>query len=428
MGSRFRRRVGVLLLVSAVALAGLAVVAAHSDDPHPILTVDDSHPLVGQVVHFHASQDDDEDEAVKIVAYDFAFGDGTDTGWQTSPDASHAYTTAGTYTATVTAKDKDGETGKASREIDVRALPVEQRAPDLVPLLAMADPAAPLVGDAIVLSIVLGNRGNATAVAARITVTDQRPDDTSLGVANLSLSAPLAPGDAILLRTPPFLAAVTGNHTLVVNVTDVRPNETARGDNVLDVILQVLPSSGPPARSPDLVPTSIAFSPTSPTAGDRVTVFVGLRNGGTATAQNASIRILDIGPTGNVTIVGIVSLGGPVVPSASTIVRTAPFVANPAGNHTILVLVEDVSPAENGTSNNVLRATLFVAASPGTGGTGGNGGGLPVSALIAVTLLGTAAASAAGSTYLLRRRPRPGFLEPPPPEPPDLSPPPLAPL
>lgn len=307
MGSRFRRRVGVLLLVSAVALVGLAVVAAHSDDPHPILTVDDSHPLVGQVVHFHASQSDDEDEAVKIVAYDFAFGDGPDTGWQTSADASHAYAAAGTYTATVTVKDKHGETGQASREIDVRALPVEQRAPDLVP-------------------------------------------------------------------------------------------------------------------------ASIAFSPTSPTAGDRVTVLVGLRNDGSATAQNASVRIFDIGPTGNVTTIGIVSLGGPVVPSASTIVRTAPFVANPAGNHTILVLVEDVSPAENGTSDNVLRATLFVAASPGSGGSGGNGGGLPVSAIVAIALLGTAAVSAAGSLYLLRRRPTPGFLEPPPPEPPDFSPPPLAPL
>jgi PKD repeat protein len=428
MGSRFRRRVGVLLLASAVALAGLAVVAAHSDDPHPVLTVDDSHPLVGQVVHFHASPSDDEDESVKIVAYDFAFGDGTDTGWQSSADASHAYATAGTYTAKVTAKDKDGETGTASRELHVRSASVELRVPDLVPILAMAQPAAPRIGDPVVVSIVLVNQGNGTAIAARIVVTDQRPDETSVLVGNLSLPTPVPAGNAIVLSTSPFPAAVLGNHTLVVNVTDVRPNETARGDSVLDFVLTVLPSTGPPVSSPNLVPVSIDFSPANPVAGDRVTVIVGLRNNGTATAQQASIRVLDVSPNGNITLVGVVPLGDAVPPSGWTIVRAPPFVASTVGNHTILVLVENVSPGENDTSDNVRRATLFVGPSGGAGGSGGNAGGLPVSAWIAIALLGTAAAAAAGSSVLLRRRSKPGFLEPPPAEPPDFSPPPLAPL
>jgi parallel beta-helix repeat protein len=58
-------------------------------------------------------------DATPIATYSFNFGDGTAVVPQTSPTANHTYTSPGTYTLTVTAKDTGGLTGTASKTVTV---------------------------------------------------------------------------------------------------------------------------------------------------------------------------------------------------------------------------------------------------------------------------------------------------------------------
>lgn len=56
-----------------------------------------------------------------ITTYDFSFGDGTSTGPQTGATASHTYTEAGAYEATVSMTDGNGLTSTASQLVSVGA-------------------------------------------------------------------------------------------------------------------------------------------------------------------------------------------------------------------------------------------------------------------------------------------------------------------
>ncbi|MDX6256984.1 MAG: hypothetical protein QOJ11_3318 [Frankiales bacterium] len=67
-------------------------------------------------------------DATPIATYAFDFGDGTSTGAQGGPTASHAYSTAGSFTVTVTVADSAGKSSTTSRAVTVSAVDVAPRA------------------------------------------------------------------------------------------------------------------------------------------------------------------------------------------------------------------------------------------------------------------------------------------------------------
>ncbi len=430
MGSRrtyaaLRRRAGIALGVWAVAFTMLAAVAAIPEGPHVVLTVSTTRPIVGQAVVFNASASQGHDEGNgKIVAYRFDFGDGTGTDWQSSPTATHAYTSPGTDTASVTAKDKRGLTGSDS--VILQVLPPPPPAPDVRPALAEFVPARPSEGDLVNLTVVLVNRGTATAEAASITATDLRPNGTTASLGALPLPAALPPSGVVTVVFGPFAAEGVGNHTLQIRAADVRPAEPNPAQGALNVTMTVLPSSGPPpSPGPQIQILAANLDPSHPRVGQTVNLSALIWNRGTAAALAATVDAYDVRPDGSVAFLGSAPLTSSLPPSTGATLILPPFVASAAGNHTIRLVVANVTPTPQSSVRAELDVILSVAGpTPPVGPTG------PTPLEFGPVVLGLAAAgvaAVAGAAYFLLRRPPSGPLEPPPPTPPDQSPPPIFP-
>ena len=246
-----RQRGGIALAVWSIAFSVLAVAVAVRAGPMPVLTVDDSTPIVGQTIHFDASQSAGPDDQGRVVAYRFEFGDGTSVPAGVSPYARHAYTDLGIHAASVTVQDARGLEATAVRWIDVRPPPSPTGpAPDLLSTNAAASPPLPREGDAVTLSIVLVNHGNETADAATIDVTDVRPSGETVRIGQSMLPEPLAAGGSVTVYSEPFLAVGVGTHTLTVVIGNVTPTEIFRGDDTLTVHLTVIAAASPPRPPP----------------------------------------------------------------------------------------------------------------------------------------------------------------------------------
>ena len=76
--------------------------------PVAVLAANPTAGAAPLVVVFDGSGSSDSDPGDSIVSYEFNFGDGTPVVSQTTPNASHTYTTAGAYRATLTVRDTDG--------------------------------------------------------------------------------------------------------------------------------------------------------------------------------------------------------------------------------------------------------------------------------------------------------------------------------
>jgi parallel beta-helix repeat protein len=81
-----------------------AIAATPSTGPAPLLVAVDAS----------ASTDTD---ATRIASYSFNWGDGSSTGPQSGPQASHTYAVAGSYTVTVTVQDSAGLTSQATTDV-----------------------------------------------------------------------------------------------------------------------------------------------------------------------------------------------------------------------------------------------------------------------------------------------------------------------
>lgn len=210
--------------------------------------------------------------------------------------------------------------------------------------------------------------------------------------------------------------ATEGNFTSTVTVKDGRG---LTGQAWAIVSVRSRPS---PGTSPDLAPVDAGVDPARPEVGENVSVTVLVMNLGGATATNASIRVLDIHPNGTSVEVGRTWLPQPLAPLGTEAVPAGTFVAADEGNHTLRILVEDVSPPEAVLANDEFLLPMTVLP-PGSRGPNGS---TPFSVdPLALGLVGLAVVSViAAAVFLLRPRP-PGPLEPPPASPPDQSPPPI---
>src|SRR2546425_394440 len=98
-----RTRVGLASAGWAVAFSLLAVGSATPRGPTAMLSVDDTTPMIGQIVYLDASASVSHDNGNgRIVSYEFDFGDGNRTREQASPLASHPISRSGLRRTLVT--------------------------------------------------------------------------------------------------------------------------------------------------------------------------------------------------------------------------------------------------------------------------------------------------------------------------------------
>lgn len=218
-------------------------------------------------------------------------------------------------------------------------------------------------------------------------------------------------------------ASPEANHTYAAEgvVTATVTVKDARGSQAQATVgLRVQPLPPPSGGTPDLIPVRATFSPPRPEENATVVLSVVLLNRGGVAAESARIEVTDHRPNGSVVPLEGPPVTGPIAPGATTTLTGKPFPVEGVGNHTVTIVVSEVTPAEPDPTDNVLHVTLTVVPA----GTNVSVGPLSVSPLI-VVIAGAAVAAAAGAGFLLRRPKSPGPPQPPPPEPQDFSPPPI---
>lgn len=205
-----------------------------------------------------------------------------------------------------------------------------------------------------------------------------------------------------------------------VTARDARGNE-----GVASVTIDVRPEPTPTGPAPDLTPSAASTNPASPLQGQVVSVAITIVNQGGATAESATIDVYDERPNGTTVAIGQVALSEPLAVGGSATVYSQSFLAVEVGDHTIRIVIGNVTPTESNTSDNAREIAMTVRPSTGSGPTGGE---IPLGTVaIILGLLAAAIAALIGAATFLRRPRKRGPLEPPPAEPPDQSPPPLHP-
>ena len=111
---------------------------------------------VGQAISFSAAG-----SSGPISSYAWSFGDG---GTGSGASATHAYSAAGTYTATLTVYGTSGQQASDSAQVSVSAAP----RPDLVVQSLNHSPTNPTLGQAVSFSVVVRNQGTAAAGSFRV--------------------------------------------------------------------------------------------------------------------------------------------------------------------------------------------------------------------------------------------------------------------
>ncbi len=214
--------------------------------------------------------------------------------------------------------------------------------------------------------------------------------------------------------------AAAGTFVATVTVVDNRGEEGAASVTVYPGM-----PPPPPVNAPDLVPIQAQWSPASPEVNDSVNVTVVVLNRGGGNADAATLVLYDVPPNATAIMAGSAALPGPIAASQSASAVIGPFVVRASGNHTLRILVTNVTPAETSSSNNELDVRMMVLPSPPPTGPGEGGGPEFTVSPLAVGLGAAAVAAGVGAGYLLLRPLPPGPLEPPPAIPPDRSPPPI---
>ncbi len=213
---------------------------------------------------------------------------------------------------------------------------------------------------------------------------------------------------------------VPGTFVATVTVVDARHAQSSAS-----LSLHV-GASPPPDEHPDLVPIQARLVPANPKVNDTISVTVVLLNRGGLAADTATITAYDAPGNGTPASAARANLSAPVNASRSVSLFVGSILVRVAGNHTLRILVTNVTPAESTSAGRELDVAFTVSASnspgDGTGGGGGSASGVPPVALL---LSAAAVAAGVGAAYLFLRPRPPGPLEPPPASPPDRSPPPI---
>ena len=158
--------------------------------------------------------------------------------------------------------------------------------------------------------------------------------------------------------------SLVGLRRATVQVEDARGNEDSAS-----VLIDVQPES-PPTGAPDLTPASASTIPAQPIEGQIAIVSIIIANHGNATAEGATIEVTDRRPNGTVVSIGTMSLPASLEPEVSVVVYSQTFVAMEVGNHSLQIVVGNVTPAETDVEDNTLtiRMTVLPVTGPPPGG------------------------------------------------------------
>jgi parallel beta-helix repeat protein len=143
--------------------------------PAARLTVTPTSGVTPLAVSADASASTDTD-ATPIAGYTFNFGDGTVVGPQFKATTTHSYTTAGTYTVTVTVRDTAGLSSTASATVTVTDLPPAARlsvspASGAPPLAVLGDASGSTDSDATPIASYSFDFGDGTVTGAQAQAT-----------------------------------------------------------------------------------------------------------------------------------------------------------------------------------------------------------------------------------------------------------------
>jgi len=220
-------------------------------------------PLVNQTVTFNATASYDPEGTIKN--YTWNFGDGTPEVTETDPITTHNYTTAGTYTVTLTVTDNDGLTDTATASVKVFA----EITHDVAVISVTPSPTEVVAGESVSITVVARNEGTETETFNVTAYYDNTAIDTKT-VTNL---APLA--KKTLTFTWDTTDVAEGNYTIKAVASTVAGETDTTNNTKVDGTVKIIPLVH------DVAVVSVTPSPTEVTAGDSVSISVVVKNNGT---------------------------------------------------------------------------------------------------------------------------------------------------
>lgn len=299
-----------------------------SSPPTPRLSVNTTAIIQGEAIFFNASASNKSDG--NITAYNFEYGDGTQTGYVTNSTAVHTYSSTGNFSADVLLMDEDGNEVKGG-PVNISVYPTG------IPRLTITSPKE-------------GQVVNTRRLAVTFTV-----ECFTVYLNGSHLHFQLDNGTEVMWysTTAYTLTGLTeGNHVLRAYLVDQSHARVGGPFTWATVNFAVRQLPVPP----DLAVTysDIKIKPADPKEGDTVTLSVTLFNAGTADSGQFAVRFIvdDIALPDEK--VAFLAKGG-------SIVRETRWKAT-AGPHTIRVLLDPfnvVDEAEKG--NNEANRTFTVA-------------------------------------------------------------------
>jgi PKD repeat protein len=196
--------------------------------PTASFTPSASSAAVGAAIAFNASASVDADGS--IASYVWRFGDGA-TGTGVNP--SHAYTSVGSYSITLTVTDNSGAVASSVRVVNITATPQ----PDLIPSAVIVTPASVQPGGVVTVAWQMANSGNASAAASTTGLRLLSGATTGSGAAadnllNVPTGALAAGGVANQSQTLTIPAGTAPGSYVVVVVADNVVTSTLGQSNV----------------------------------------------------------------------------------------------------------------------------------------------------------------------------------------------------
>ena len=233
--------------------------------------------------------------AIERAAIDFGDGATAELGAVAAATVTHAYQAAGAYTVTVTARDVGGHAATASIVVQVAPAPA-------VPIEIAANPAAPVLGQAVTFTVTVSPPASAPAVR------DVRLDFGDGSASSLGALTGTA--------TAAHVYELAGTYLVTATLDDALGRRTASSISV-----QVLPAPN--------IPVTISASPVAPVAGSPVTFTVEVQPpAGAAPVREVTIDFGD----GSEESLGVLTGRG-----------TVAHVYDAAGSYIVIVTVHDAS-------------------------------------------------------------------------------------
>jgi len=331
-------------------------------------------PLINQIVTFNATASDDIDGTIQN--YTWNFGDGTPPVTEADPITTHNYTTAGTYTVTLTVTDNDELNGTVTHSVKVFA----EITHDVAIISVTPSPTEVTAGESVSITVVVGNEGT-QAETFNVTVYY---DDTVIDTQTVTNLAPVS--ETTLNFTWDTTDVAPGEYTISANASVVE-GETDTADNTLidgTVTISTVVVH-------DVAVTSVTPSPTEVTAGDSVSISVVVKNEGTVAETFNITAYYDNTVIDTKTVTNLAS------GATTTLTFTWDTTDVDEGEYTIKAVASTVAGETDTADNTKVDGTVTVTAPPPSE--------FPTTLVIAIVIVILVVAAAA-FLYIRRRPPR----------------------